>query len=113
MKIQPEEGVTEISLANAKLLIEKHGLPARLDFKANKTKCDYFLVASWPDDSSFVFTGFSWGYEGTGPNGLTEFFKLAQINLNRDNIPMDTHGKTNCTWWRIEPLDPTYRILIK
>jgi hypothetical protein len=98
--LEPEGGVTEVSLRNAELIVKQHGLPSRLDFKANKAKCDYFVVASFPDDFNFVFSGFSWGYEGEGPSGLTQFFILAQVNLNRDNIPMDKYERTDCSWFR-------------
>ncbi len=104
MTLESEAGITESSLHNARLLIEQHGLPVELYFKADKPHVYYVVEAKWSDGTVFVFTGFGWGYSGTGPAGLAQFLEMAQISsLLVDDIPMDKYGKTMATWFR----DPT------
>lgn len=102
-QLQPEGGVTETSLANAKILIAEYGVPSRLDFKADKRACDYFVRATWNHHPEvvFTFTGFAWGYGGTAPAGLAQFLDMAKVtSLLVDDIPMDKYEKTDCSWFR-------------
>jgi len=101
LQIEPEGGVTEISLNNAKVLIKEHGVPIKLNFHADKKKCDYFVRAEWRDGFSFCFSGFAWGYGGTGPRGLLKFFHMAHVwSIVPDDLPIDKFGKTDATWNR-------------
>lgn len=113
LNLEQEAGVTEISLNNAKQLIDQHGVPIALDFKANKTQCEYYVLATWEDGFQFCFTGFGWGYPGTGPAGLLKFFDMAHVySLIPDDLIVDHFGKTDMTWLRLT-LDETLEHLHK
>lgn len=100
-KLPFEGGVTEISLDNAKILIEQHGLPTEITFRADKVKCDYNMNTLFVDGYRHNFSGFAWGYGGTAPAGLARFFELAQISaLTPDDITIDKYGRTFMTWTR-------------
>lgn len=104
MRLKPEVGVTEISLANAKEIIVKYGVPdiVQLVNEGNSTG-DHVVHASWGDGTdsgeSFdhKFTGFSWGYSGEGPAGLTKFFEMVGISKRLESnvvakLPSTTPG---------------------
>ena len=87
MHLQPEGGVTQISLENAKALVREHGLPQIVQLvNAGKDASEHEVVAMWTgaEDTSheieFTFTGFAWGYGGEGPRGLAKFFQMIGID---------------------------------
>ena len=75
MGLKEECGVTDYSLRNAQLLIEKQGIPDRVRLTYVERPWDFLCEAEWYDKpiSKFVFSGFSWGYFGEGPRGLATF----------------------------------------
>jgi hypothetical protein len=69
-----EGGITEASLHNLHLLIDRHGTPVILVLE-NHPMDGAVINALWTVDAegrgpTFRFTGFSWGYGGTGPTAL-------------------------------------------
>lgn len=96
-----ECGVTGVSLQNASYLLMLYGEPMRLDFSADKYKGDYFVTGKWKNGPSWMFSGFSWGYGGTGPHGLQRFFDMIGpvLDLKADQLPLDKYGKTDATWF--------------
>ena len=78
--LRMEGGVTEISLANARLLIAEHGRPNLVKLWSSEWQ-RYVVTVEWPDDYKHSFTGFAWGYGGTGPHGLADFAEM--IGLGR------------------------------
>ncbi len=77
--LRAEGGVTDISLHNARLLLETHDLPdsialyQRLPYTEG---AEHLVEARWSDGTTHVFSGFAWGYTGTGPQGLEIFLDM-------------------------------------
>lgn len=69
-----ETGATRDSLANARELIIKYGLPDTVT--AITTSVDWYVQAKWSDGLLYIFEGFSWGYRGEGPRGMESFFGM-------------------------------------
>ena len=78
MKLQEECGTTSISLENAKIIIAAYGSPRRVELSDDPEEGNT-VVAYWSNGFHFAFTGFSWGYGGTGPHGLEQFFQMCGI----------------------------------
>lgn len=87
-RIQKEEGVTRISLENARQLIAERGIPARVEIYCRGTGAalhgnEQLVEVQWPGEfNPHVFNGFSWGYLGDlgeGPRGLHEFFNMIDV----------------------------------
>src|ERR1700690_3091106 len=78
-ELPPEEekgaGITTISLANARKLIDQFGLPDTVRLWDEPVDAEFYVTASW-SKAEFVFSGFSWGYDGEGPQGLQHFFTM-------------------------------------
>jgi hypothetical protein len=98
MRLQPEGGVTQISLENARTLIEAYGLPQIVQLvNAGKDASEHEVVATWEDEAEFTFTGFAWGYGGEGPRGLAEFFRMVGLDKRVptqaiSRLPQDQEG---------------------
>lgn len=89
MNLKAEGGVTQISIENAATLIDELGLPDTVQLvNEGENTAEHSVFATWsnPDgtDVTHKFTGFSWGYRGEGPHGLTAFFE--QVGLS-DRVP--------------------------
>jgi hypothetical protein len=87
--MKPEGGVTQISIENALELLDERGLPDSVQLvNEGENTGEHVVFATWtnPDGADFThkFTGFSWGYRGEGPHGLTAFFE--QLGLS-ERIP--------------------------
>jgi hypothetical protein len=85
--IKVESGVTEISLANARLLIKAWGKPALIVLsrkkKARSNAIDNHTTIYWGlAQKKFICNGFGWGYGGEGPNGLVKL--LRELGLKKD-----------------------------
>lgn len=79
MKLEEEGGITDISLKNAEKLIAKYGKPGQLFFTGDRKKCDYYVTVFWDVQGrivKFIFSGFAWGYKGTGPHGFFRFLQM-------------------------------------
>ena len=79
-----EGGITEVSLANAIYFVQKHGLPysVRLSNPGSQPcVANHTVIAAWgtPDLGTFIFTGFGWGYGGSGAWGLMRLLILFGI----------------------------------
>lgn len=85
MNLQEECGVTAISLENAAALIKEHGTPRRIDL-SDDPEDGNSVTAYWRDGMHFKFTGFSWGYGGTGPHGLEQFFQMCGVLCGMQTI---------------------------
>lgn len=74
MKIamESEVGVTEISLINAKSLKERYGKPWRISLVKTRPPEEQYVIAEY-SGCFHAFSGFAWGYGGTGPHGLLRF----------------------------------------
>jgi len=100
--LEPECGVTSISLINAHTLLVWHGEPVSIDFKANTKLGDWTVTMHWKD-CKWVFTGFAWGYGGEGPAGLQRLMNLIGMDLDVHKLLIDKFGKTDCEWINPNP----------
>jgi hypothetical protein len=76
LQLEEEGGITEISLNNARALIAEFGKPERVEVFVDGQN-EEMVEANWRwDNIDHLFSGFSWGYGGEGPNGLVTFFKM-------------------------------------
>lgn len=89
MFLKDECGSTDSSLVNASFMVERYGAPDRVILRYIEHPWDYVTILEWDKQEgeektpvSLELTGFSWGYNGTGPNGLAKF--LASIS-DRDH----------------------------
>jgi hypothetical protein len=80
-KLIEEGGVTDNSLYNAEVLVKDLGIPDSVALTYIDEPWDYLCTAVW-GETSFVFSGFSWGYFGEGPKGLATF--IASIDTSKD-----------------------------
>lgn len=108
-----EGGITENSVKNAEILFATYERIDHVDFIADKRNNDYFVDVHWSSGQSHRFTGFAWGYGGTGPHYLEKFLEdlyVDQLHYVEDvdppftpievkEIPMDRYGKTDMTWF--------------
>lgn len=94
LKLHEEAGITSDSLSNAQELVRAYGRPLRLEFVSQTKGPDwgYFVTAVWDQPASVAhkFSGFAWGYGGTGPRGLDEFLELvgAPGGLDSTTVPI-------------------------
>jgi len=87
-----EEGVTQRSIHNAHVLVEKYGRPDHIGFRVHPR--DGQVVSWWWDPSEktgganreHLFTGFSWGYAGEGPSGLFAVLTALGVSITRSEI---------------------------
>ncbi|HLD91291.1 MAG TPA: hypothetical protein VI911_09800 [Patescibacteria group bacterium] len=95
MKLEPECGVTSISLRNAETLLWAYGTPAEITLSYHE-QADWFRVTVTWTELIHIFTGFSWGYLGTGPHGLEAFFKMVGVETGLNEIASwpDELGRT-------------------
>ncbi len=77
--LEDEGGITAISLANAKKLVDRFCPPGQLYFEANQKQGEYNVTAFWPHNQYWIFSGFGWGYFGTGRSGFVEFLQLCGL----------------------------------
>ncbi len=108
MTLKPECGVTKISLTNALELLARNGRPDRIELALGepsvggvhpfRTTVEWYVPASQNTGSEIrwhTFTGFSWGFRGTGPRGLQSFLIAVNLSLPEDviaEIPMRRPG---------------------
>jgi len=85
LELKEECGVTENSLHNAKKLVDKYGSPISIKLHYDKDKW-YLVDIRFKNDTIYQFTGFSWNYNGEGPTGLFELFKLCKMPKNKSDI---------------------------
>lgn len=87
--LQPEGGITVVSLHNAHVMVSKHGKPSAVELSWNADD-DCLVILYWtkPDHQKkrFVLTGFAWGYGGEGPRGLYTFLEWIGIKVVRGEI---------------------------
>lgn len=91
--LQDEGGVTDISLHNGRTLLAEHGLPNLVELVAHdpgehETRVEWIDMKAHdrPPRKRFTFTGFAWGYGGTGPHGLREFLSWLGIDLDMRDV---------------------------
>ncbi len=75
---QAEGGVTDISLANAEVLLKRYGCPTKITCWYDPDEW-HQVEAQW-DQGTWTFSGFGWGYLGSGPQGLATFLGLCGID---------------------------------
>lgn len=68
-----EAGITEHSLHNARIILHECGLAFRINMIQTDHGQEHYVIADFARGHTHVFTGFSWGYAGTGPHGLLTF----------------------------------------
>ncbi|MGH9462447.1 MAG: hypothetical protein ACRD1X_14620 [Vicinamibacteria bacterium] len=81
--MQEEGGVTDYSLHNAHLLLDRRGIPDQVEVYQAADAEDttgHLVKAIWTGRGEHVFSGFSWGYRGTGPHGLARLFELLEFD---------------------------------
>jgi hypothetical protein len=84
-QLEKECGVTQVSLKNADILIEEHGLPALIHLHLDENK-DWLVTATFEGGVTHAFSGFSWGYCGEGPRGLRTFLDKSGVPTEMDEI---------------------------
>jgi len=99
-----ESGVTDHSLHNARVLISKYGIPTHIELVWDDDK--WCLVkAEFRGYGEHVFTGFGWGYSGTGAVGLKRFLRLCKFNVKIDEIMKMRKRDPNPNVWIPKSLD--------
>lgn len=103
MKLEAECGATTVSLTNAVKLLPHNGKPDRIVLRMTDV-LRYEVDAEWyvPGDFSMrwhTFTGFSWGFRGTGPLGLQGFLSMADLPLRMDVIEAIPHRSPGEVAW--------------
>lgn len=83
-KVEPECGVSAISLKNLTILIELFGKPKSIGCIDSRN--GPVVMAVWDSGYTFTFTGFSWGYRGEGPRTLQKALGLLNIAVSMDEI---------------------------
>ncbi len=94
-RLKQEGGVTDYSLHNAHALLKRRGLPVRIEL-AEIGDDGETVTATWDDAGgpfSHAFTGFSWGYVGTGPCGLEKFFGVLGLPIGMEQISAWPRGQ--------------------
>lgn len=100
MNLEPECGVTKVSLKNAFTLLVHNGRPDRIELALVVEDpvggaLKYHTTVEWfvPAHKNRVgemrwhtFTGFSWGFHGTGPSGLQSFLAAVDLSISRGEI---------------------------
>ena len=89
MILQLEDGTTETSMENAKKLVAQYNRPSYVRLRIHRERgnvldhadvTEYEVITKWTGtsllDKDWTFTGFGWGYTGTGPHGLLQFFEM-------------------------------------
>ena len=82
--MKPEGGVTEVSLENARELLAEYGRP--LQVRCYQQDWETYVETTWIDGMSHTFSGFGWGYGGTAPDGLAEFFQMIGIEVTSADL---------------------------
>jgi len=95
---QAEGGVTDISLANAKILLEQYGTPSKITCRYDKDD-GHLVEAEW-DQGVWTFSGFAWGYRGSGPQGLVTFLDQCGIE---EPIEVLDHNREEITYTYFSP----------
>ena len=99
--LEEEGGTTEISQKNLKKICDKIAVPVCAEVVGDGSILFYF---SLPDDklavpTVYLATGFTIGYNGTGPNGLATFIhesfshkNFEQVKSFITNLPREFRG---------------------
>ena len=123
-RLHDEDGTTARSHHNAKVLLNRYGLPEEIRLLIDDS--EYVVKGDWlryrdtlppaPNISRWMtheFKGFSWGHLGTGPQGLAEFFRMIDLNIPRlpvyiTSLPGPEDKKKPAKWTRgRKAWDPT------
>jgi hypothetical protein len=83
-KLEKECGVTAVSIRNADTICEVLGTPDNVLLVSGGDTTEHNVVAVWDEGAggaefTHTFTGFAWGYSGTGVHGLKQFAKLVGL----------------------------------
>ncbi len=99
LQLQEEGGHSEVSLKNLNLLIEKLGLPKKVERYSNGG-----ILVSWEDDRHYLATGFEVGYYGAGPYYFSLFGEKAGFGdreeLYSAIVKMDREKTLGIIWQR-------------
>jgi hypothetical protein len=113
----PEDWTTETSLKNAERLIKLYRRPVsiRLRTEIDGNTENSIVESRWDIGNAaynWYFLGFSWGYGGTGPNGLARFFEdihLQGWSLRRiSRLPRILQSPIDIEIPQAVPIDDTY-----
>lgn len=85
-QLQPEGGVTKISMENGERLREAYGLPSSVTIHYDPDGADWYRVVveygpAGKPTHVHTFSGFAFGYGGEGPRGLAEWARRNQVPL--------------------------------
>jgi hypothetical protein len=89
-KLQAEGGVTRISLDTGAVLQRKHGKPVWVRLRMDGPEC--LTDAGYADGTKHTFSGFGWGYGGTGPHGLVQWARDNGVPGLGDKLVFSTGG---------------------
>lgn len=96
-KLEEECGVTDISLHNASFLINKYGMPSKIELM--REGHEQLVKATFKEYGDYIFTGFSWGYGGEGPHGLMKFLRECKFDVHiADIIALDSNNPQRTIW---------------
>jgi len=118
-KLEEECGVTMVSLRNADTICETLGAPDNVLLVSGGDTTEHEVVAVWDEGAdgaeyTHTFTGFSWGYFGSGVHGLKKFATLIGLGklLNMgvlSSLPQNVKGTVLSlarTGWVVEVASP-------
>lgn len=81
-----EDGTTVVSIHNVHVALREHGWPD-LAKCGRPSQAEYALTLTWPDRGvRETFTGFSWGFYGTGPTALVFVLKALGVRTSIDDV---------------------------
>ena len=98
-ELEKECGVTSISLENAFWLLTYLGIPDELALVEEPN--EWYVDATWHGDRTtdktiqHRFSGFSWGYGGSGPHGLKTFLDACNLGDRINPFSSDVDGCWN------------------
>ena len=93
--LRRECGDSEISIENARFLIETNGKPYKVimrtekdyDIKTQDCFVEDIVVFRWITGYDFAFTGFAWGYIGDKPKALYQLlFDILHFRTDKIDI---------------------------
>jgi hypothetical protein len=98
---EKDEGLTDVSLANFKRFLPRIGSIASvyLIYPPEGFSWGFWTVLVNRDSEAFIFSGFAWGYCGSGPRGLCDILKsIGWAETYPIQVPAHVSGV-----WSIDP----------
>ena len=92
--MEQESGTTSVSLENGQRLKILHGAVSKVQLVFDVDGAEWYQThVTYQDGYVYVFTGFSWGYFGEGPQGLATWARENSVFL----VPSEISRLSNVT----------------